>query len=141
MPKLNSAEGAKKWKDRLSGATQDVIDGINRVTESPMQKSAAAEDKWFQNIQKAHTSGKRKRALLNVSLETWKNQAATVGAPRIASGASAAEGKVAKFYDKLFPFQETLQNKIKGMPDISLSDSVARATAWITGMAEFDKTK
>lgn len=141
MPKLTSAEGAKKWKDRLSGATQDVIDGVNRVTESPMQKSASAEDKWFQNIQKAHTSGKRKRALLNVSLEEWKTKTAQVGAPRIASGASAAEGKVTKFYDKLFPFQDTLQSKIKSMPDVSLSDSVARATAWITGMAEFDKTK
>jgi len=141
MPKLNSAEGAKKWKDRLSGAVQDVIDGVMRVDESPMQKSAAAEDKWFQNIQKAHTSGKRKRALLAVTKEEWQKKTAEVGAARIPSGAAAAEGKVQKFYDKLFPFQDTLQRKIKGMPDVSLSDSVARATAWITGMAEFDKTK
>ena len=64
MPKLNSAEASKKWKDRLGGSVQEVIDGVMRVTESPMAKSAAAEDKWFANIQRAHTSGKRKRALL-----------------------------------------------------------------------------
>jgi len=141
MPKLNSAEGAKKWKDRLGGAVQDVIDGVNRVSESPMQKSAAAEDKWFANIQRAHTSGKRKRALLSVSLEEWKQKTAEVGAQRIPSGAAAAEGKMTKFYEKLFPFEEALQRKVRGMPNVSLSDSVARATAWITGMAEFDKTK
>jgi len=27
------------------------------------------------------------------------------------------------------------------MPNVTLQDSVSRATAWITGMAEFDKTK
>jgi len=141
MPKLSSAEGAKKWKDRLGGAVQDVIDGVNRVSESPMQKSAAAEDKWFANIQRAHTSGKRKRALLSVSLEEWQKKTAEVGAQRIPSGAAAAEGKMTKFYEKLFPFEEALQRKVRGMPNVSLSDSVARATAWITGMAEFDKTK
>ena len=69
MPKLTSTEGAKKWKDRLGGAVAEVVAGVNRVSESPMAKSAAAEDKWFQNIQRAHNSGKRKRALLGVSLE------------------------------------------------------------------------
>ena len=141
MPKLNSTEGAKKWKDRLGGSVQDVIDGVNRVTESPMQKSAAAEDKWFANIQRAHTSGKRKRALLGVSLEEWKDKTANVGAQRIPSGAAAAEGKMEKFYGKLFPFEDSLQRKVGAMPNVTLQDSVSRATAWITGMAEFDKTK
>jgi len=141
MPKLTSAEGAKKWKDRLGGAVQEVIDGINRVQESPMVKSAAAEDKWFANIQRAHTSGKRKRALLNVSLEEWKDKAANIGAQRIPSGAAAAEGKMGKFYDKLFPFEASLQKKIAGMPNVTLQDSASRANAWLFGMAEFDKTK
>lgn len=141
MPKMTNAEAAKKWKDRLSGAQADIVAGVARVTESPMVKSAAAEDKWFQKIQAAHNSGKRKRALLAVSLETWKKQTAEVGAPRVSSGAAAAEGKVADFYAKLFPFEEALQNKVKAMPDVSLSDSVARSSFWITQMATFDKTK
>ena len=141
MPKLTSTEGAKKWKDRLGGAVAEVVAGVNRVSESPMAKSAAAEDKWFHNIHRAHNSGKRKRALLGVSLEEWKDKTANVGAQRIPSGAAAAEGKMEKFYSKLFPFEDSLQKKVSSMPDVSLSDSVARATAWITGMAEFDKTK
>ena len=141
MPKLNSSEGAKKWSDRLGGAVAEVIAGVNRVQESPMQKSAAAEDKWFQNIQKAHTSGKRKRALLSVTLEEWKDKTANIGAQRIPSGAAAAVPKMEKFYSKLFPFEESLQKKVGAMPNITLQDSVSRATAWITGMADFDKTK
>ena len=141
MPKLTSAEASKKWSDRLGGSVQNVIDGVNRVTESPMAKSAAAEDKWFANIQRAHTSGKRKRALLGVSLQEWQKQTAEVGAQRIPSGAAAAVGKMDKFYSKLFPFEESLQKKVKAMPNITLQDSVSRATAWITGMAAFDKTK
>ena len=125
----------------MGGSVQEVIDGVMRVTESPMAKSAAAEDKWFANIQRAHTSGKRKRALLGISLSDWQKQTAEVGAQRIPSGAAAAEGKMGKFYDKLFPFEEGLQKKIKSMPNVTLQDSVSRATAWITGMAEFDKTK
>jgi len=141
MPKLNSSEGAKKWKDRLGGSVQEIIDGVNRVTESPMQKSAAAEDKWFANIQRAHTSGKRKRALLGVTLEEWKDKTANIGAQRIPSGAAAAEGKMEKFYSKLFPFEASLQKEVAAMPNVTLQDSVSRATTWITKMATFDKTK
>ncbi len=141
MPKLTPAEGAKKWAGRLGVATQDVVDGINRVTVSPMVKSAAAEDKWFAKITAAHTSGKRKRALLGVSLEAWKEKTINLGAPRIATGATAAIPKMETLYDKLFAFEQILQAKIDKMPNVTLQDSAARANAWLFGMAEFDKTK
>ena len=79
--------------------------------------------------------------MLGISLQEWQKQTAEVGAQRIPSGAAAAEGKMEKFYGKLFPFEEGLQKKVKSMPNVTLQDSVSRATAWITGMAEFDKTK
>jgi len=141
MPKLSPAQGAKKWKDRIGAAQQDVVEGINRVTESPMVKSAKAEDKYIANVQKAHASGKRVRALLAVSLEEWKDKAINIGAPRIATGAAAAVPKMEKFYGKLFAFESTLQAKIDKMPNVTLQDSAARANAWLFGMAEFDKTK
>lgn len=141
MPKLTPQEAHDKWKNRLTNAVPDVKAGIDRVTESPMQKAAAQEDKWFANIQRARASGKFKRGLLNVSLEEWKAKARDVGADRIPAGAAAAEKKQTDFYSKLFPYEEKLQAKIKTMPDVSLSDSIARATTWIQGMAAFDKTK
>ena len=141
MVKLTPAEGATKWRERLANNVQAVKDGIDRVTESPTEKAAKKEDKWIAGVQKAKASGKWVRGLRSVSLEQWKTRARDLGADRIPSGAAAAEGKMATFYGKLFPHEQKLQSKIAAMPDTSLEDSVARATAWIRGMAEFDSTK
>lgn len=141
MPKLSAEEAHQKWKNRLTNAIGDVKAGIDRVTESPTAKAAAAEDKWFGNLQKAKSSGKFKRGLLAVGLEEWKTKARDIGAERIPAGAAGAEKKQTDFYKKLFPYQEKLQAKIKGMANVTLSDAVQRATTWITSMAEFDKTK
>lgn len=141
MPKLSPKEAHEKWKNNVTNAIPYVKAGVMRVTESPMQKSADAEDKWFANIQKAHNSGKRKRALLNVSLDEWKEKTANIGADRISAGAAGAEKKQTAFYEKLFPFEEKLQTEVARMPNVSLQDSIARATKWITGMSQFDKTK
>ena len=141
MPKLSPAEAHEKWKNRLTNAVPDVKAGIMRVTESPMVKAAAQEDKWIAGLQRAKASGKFKRGLLNVSLQDWQEKAANVGADRIPAGAAAAEKKQTDFYSKLFPFEEKLQAKIKGMGNTTRADSIARATAWINGMFEFDKTK
>ena len=141
MSKLSADEAHLKWKTRLTNAIADVKAGVDRVTESPTAKAAGAEDKWFANLQKAKSSGKFKRGLLNVSLEEWKTKARDVGADRIPAGAATAEKKQTDFYKKLFPFQDKLQAKIKSMPNVSLADSIQRASTWITGMSEFDKTK
>jgi hypothetical protein len=45
MPKLNADEAYEKWSRNLSNAVADVKAGIDRVTESPMQKAAANEEK------------------------------------------------------------------------------------------------
>ena len=141
MPKLTPAEAHEKWKNRLTAAIPDVKAGIDRVTESPMAKAAKAEDKWIAGLNAAKASGKYRRGLLAVSLEEWKEKARDIGADRIIAGAAGAGAKQTAFYAKLFPFEEALQAKVNAMPNVSLADSVARSTAWITGMAGFDKTK
>ena len=141
MPKLNPEEAHEKWKNNLTNSIPLVKAGIDRVTESPMVKAAAKEDKWFAGIQKAKSQGKFKRGLLAVSLEEWKAKARDVGADRIPAGAAAAHDKQVAFYGKLFAFEERLQAKVNAMPDVTIQDSVARATTWMLGMAEFDRTK
>lgn len=141
MPKLTAEEGASKWGNRLTNAIPEVKAGIDRVKESPTAKAAAKEDKWFAGLQKAKSTGKFKRGLLAVSLEEWKAKARDIGADRISAGVGAAAAKMAGFYSKLFPFQQKLQDKVKAMPDTTLQDSLARMNTFITGMAEFDKTK
>jgi len=141
MPKLNPEEAYEKWSRNLSNSVADVKAGIDRVTESPMQKAAANEEKWFNGLQKARSSGKFKRGLMNVTLEQWKAKTRDVGADRIPAGAQAAAEKSKSFYGKLLPFEAKLQGEIAKMPNVTLQDSVSRATKWIMGMADFDKTK
>jgi len=141
MPKLTPEEGASKWGNRLINAVPDVKSGIDRVKESPTAKAAAKEDKWFAGLQKARASGKFKRGLLAVSLEEWRSKTRDVGADRISAGVGAAGAKMSAFYAKLFPYQQKLQDKVKSMPDTTLQDSLARMNTFVTGMAEFDKTK
>lgn len=141
MPKLTAEQSYEKWNRNLSNAVADVKAGVDRVSESPMAKAAANEDKWFQGLQKARSSGKFKRGLLNVTLEAWKAKTRDVGADRIPAGAAAAEEKSVKFYSKLLPFEAKLQAEVDKMPNVTIQDSVSRATKWILGMAEFDKTK
>jgi hypothetical protein len=45
------------------------------------------------------------------------------------------------FYNKLLPFEEKLRTQVRAMPDVTIQDSIARSTAWITGMSQFDSTK
>lgn len=141
MPKLSPKEGADKWLTRLSGAVEDVKAGVNRVTESPTAKAAAAEEKWMLGLQKAKQMGKFKRGLMSVSLEDWKAKTAGVGADRIPTGAAAARDKVEGTYEKLFAFESRLEEQVKKMPATTLEDNVNRAVAWIRGMSSFDKTK
>jgi hypothetical protein len=78
---------------------------------------------------------------MGVSLEQWKTKARDIGADRIPAGAAAAEQKMTGFYNKLLPFEEKLRTQVRAMPDVTIQDSIARSTAWITGMSQFDSTK
>jgi hypothetical protein len=78
---------------------------------------------------------------MNVTLESWKAKTRDVGADRIPAGTAAAAEKSKSFYNKLLPFEAKLQAEVAKMPNVTLQDSVSRATKWIMGMSEFDKTK
>ena len=141
MARFTPQEVYQKWGNRLTNAVPDVKAGVMKVTESPTEKAAKKEDKWFAGIQKAKSSGKFARGLRAVTLAQWQAKTADVGADRIPAGVAAAEAKSTEFYNKLLPFEDKLLTKIKGMADVTIQDSVARSTAWILGMAEFDRTK
>ena len=91
------------------------------------------------NIIKAIDNGKWENGLKNVSLEDWKKAAKEKGVGRIAAGVEGASAKVESFYGKLFPYQESLQNKVNGMPDLSLQDNINRMVTFVTGMSKFQK--
>jgi len=139
MAKLTAAEFQEKHARRLKGAVEDVRKGIDRVTESPTAKAAAKADKMLTNLTSAVSSGKWAAGLKRVSLEEWKRKTRDVGVNRIAAGIDASKDKVIAFAEELLPHIDRGQEKIKGMPDITLDDSINRMTTFTRHMAGFSR--
>lgn len=141
MPKFTPQELAEKHARRTTAAVQDMIKGVENVTVSPTEQAAAKQDKLVARWNEAITSGKWARNLRSVSLDSWKSSMKDKGASRVAAGIAGAKDKMIAFYAELIPFQSDLSAKISQMPDLTIEDSIARATAQIRGMANFRKGK
>lgn len=128
---------ADRWSTGLGQASQKISDGVDAVSQAPAQAAIKNKAKMVQNFTAAVNSGKWETNLGKISLQDWQQAMKTKGIPRIASGAQAANGKMALFAAKLLPFQQTLQNKVKTMPNMTLQDNIARMTTWVTGMSTF----
>jgi len=139
MVKVNASEFQEKWARRLKGSLDDMKRGVDKVTEAPTAKAAAKEDKlkakWLAKIE----DGTWRRQLEKVTLEEWKDAFKTKVTARLSSGVDGAEKKVKEFAEKLIAHEESLQAKVKKMPDLTLEDSISRASEWIRGMAEFKR--
>lgn len=138
MPvKLTPEQYAEKWGRRLKGAIPDVETGVDRVTEAPGKKAAAAKNKWIAKLTSKSVQDKWERRVGAVPLEVWKQKMLTKGVGRIAAGVDDAGPKVTAFAIKLFAHQNSGLTKIDAMADLTLEDSIGRATAWIRHMAAY----
>jgi hypothetical protein len=136
---MTPQEFQEKQARRLKGSIEDIRSGIQRVTESPTAKAAKKADKMVANLTAAVNSGKWAARLNSVTLEEWKQKAIDKGLSRIASGIDGAKAKVEAFAAQLLPFEANLQESINKLPDLTLEDSVNRATSWIRGMSKFQR--
>lgn len=141
MPKLTPTEAAQKWASRATGAVEDYRKGVQRVTESPTAKAAAAADKMLIKVMEAINSGRWARALEDVSLEDWKKATSEKGTARMASGVQGSIHKQEAYYREVFPYLETLQAEIAAMPNLTIEDSITRAAHFMRGMNEFKKRR
>jgi len=139
--KVTPEQYAEKHARNLKASTPDIRRGVERVTEAPTVKAAAAQAKMLARLTEAVQSGKWASGLRRVTLEDWKAKMLEKGVPRIAAGIDAAYDKVVSFASELLPFQATLQGRIDGMPDLTLEDNIARASDWMRGMAKFKRTR
>lgn len=112
MSKLdNPTAAAQMWAQRLGAATQAYTDGVNGVQVAPGQLAAAAGDRWIANTQAALPRFKANSAA--VQLGSWQQSAISKGAPRLASGAQAAQPKVEQVFGKLFP---AIRSAVQSLP-------------------------
>ena len=130
---------AEKWARNLSGATEYIRQGVQRVTVAPSEKAIAAKEKFRRKLMEAIDKGEWEAGLRRYTLEQWKKDMLTKGIDRIPGGAEASKDKVAEFFSQLFPHIESGLRELERMPSVTLEDSINRATFWIRHMAKFTK--
>lgn len=131
----NPNDVAAKWASRLSASTTEIQNGVNQVQTAPGQAAAAQADLWLAKVMAS--KDKWKNNVGKVSLADWKNKMLTVGVPRIASGATANQPKMAAFMSQFLPYLEAGRATIDAMPKMSIEDSIAKAAAQIRYNAKF----
>lgn len=130
--KSTPQDATTKWVSRLSGATQEITNGVNRVTQSPGASAAAKFNKWVAAMTNPAIQQKWKNNVGAVSLADWQSAMTNIGIPRIASGAQAKQGKYQAFAAQFFPFLDAGIAQIERMDDTTFEARLQRATAMMT---------
>jgi len=134
-------QSTEKWQRNMKGAGQTIREGIDRVTEAPGVKAAAAQDKMLSNVTESITSGKWGRRVASVSLSEWKEKAITKGIPRLSAGVDGSVSKVENALGQIIDHADRGLDILDGMPSVTLEDNIQRMTAFIRHMATLEVSR
>jgi len=109
--KANATDAAAAWVTGMNGAGTKYTAGVNAVKVAPGQLAAAASALWASNVAAAVNKFATNSA--KVSLSTWQTAAINKGAPRLGTGATAAQPKFAAFMTSFLP---AMGNIVNGLP-------------------------
>lgn len=125
--RVTPQQATDKWVTRLSGATQEIQQGVQNVQRAPGLAAAEKHQKWLQAVQEG--ANKWRRNVASVSLESWQRSMVNVGVPRIAQGAQQKRDKVQAFAEEFFPHLERGVAAVERMPDTTFEDRIQKAVA------------
>jgi hypothetical protein len=128
---------AAKWSTRTQAAQQDYVSGVQNTDKDPTALAIAQGQRYIQRTTESFNNGKWANGLRRAGKAGW--QSATIAkASSFASGVAASEAKVQSAFGPLLAYESTLQGRINSMPNVTLQDRIARMTAWVTGMADYN---
>lgn len=116
MAMPSASDAAQRWAQQFGASGARWSAGVQAVTVAPGQLAARQKQLWLQNTTAAVDRYAANSA--KVTLQDWQNAAITKGAPRLASGAQAAQPKVEAAFAKLFPFIQSTVNALPPRGDI-----------------------
>lgn len=128
-------QAAAAWAQRLASSTDRITQGVQAVTTAPGQAAARQKAVYQQNVVAA--TDKWATRVASVSLGEWQQAMVEKGAPRIASGAQAAQGKVQEFMGQLLPH---IASQVSALPPRGgLDQNINRMTQFVRGMSKFQR--
>lgn len=135
---LDSTTAAQRWSQGASGAQTRYTEGVQSTAKDPTALAAAQSQKMLNGVTQAVTSGYWQRRLADVGKTGWQ-QATLAKANNYSTGIQAGVSKYQAGYQSFWNYATPLLNQVQSMPKTSLADSIARATAWIQGAAQYQK--
>lgn len=124
--KATATDAAQSWVNGMSGATAKYTAGVQSVKTAPGQLASAKSAFWAQQVAAAQQKFATNSA--KVTLASWQASAVNKGAPRLASGAAAAQPKFAAFMQNFLP---ALTNVVNGLPaGGTFEQNMARSMAY-----------
>lgn len=133
----DAATVAQRWVAGATGAAQRYKEGVDNTTKDPTALAVAQVNKLQTNFIASITSGRWQRALQAVGRAGWQAAVDAKGAANYATGVQAGAQKYQEKIAPVLAYEASLQQRIQAMPKATLADSIARASAWITGMAQY----
>jgi len=124
---------AKNWSSRLASSTAKIQAGVENVNVAPGQMAARQKELYKARVQERADVWAKNVA--GVSLSSWQQDMVNKGIPRIATGATNAEPKFAKFMGNLLPYIESGQKQLPARGN--LDQNIARMTQWVRHMSKF----
>lgn len=123
---MTGQQYAEKWGRRMQGASTDMRNGVDGVTEAPGKKAARKADKMREGILRALADGTWQRAVESVTLEDWKRMMIDKGIPRVSAGVTGALSKMSNIGDKLMSGLAQIASVVDKMPDNTFEERQAR---------------
>lgn len=130
-------DGASNWQSGFGSAGAKYQRGVEAVTEAPNAKAAANIGRWIASVTSKATQDKYVAKNQAVSLSDWKTATTQFGVANLSRGAAKGQKKYADFASKFYPYLESGLAKINAMPNVTLQDRIARATAMMTYNAAY----
>ena len=132
----DAAAVASKWQSRTSGAQQAYVDGVNATQKDPTQLAINNQARLLTNFQNAVNSGKWANHLRAVGKAGWQ-AAVDLKANNFSTGVNASVAKVQAAFAPLLQYENTLQQQVDAMPDVTDTDRENRMLAWVRGMRNY----
>lgn len=137
---VDAGTAAARWVQAAGSAQQRYTEGVQSTQKDPTALAIAAEGKLVNNFNAAVNAGRYRRGLAAVGKSGW--QSATVAkANNYSTGIQASEQKFLAAIGPVLQFESQLQAQIMSMPSNTLADSIARMSAWATGMYNFGQNR
>jgi hypothetical protein len=128
-------EAAANWAQKLAASTDRINRGVQAVTVAPGQAAARQKDVWANNV--AQSRDKWASRVGSVTLPEWQQAMSQKGVQRIASGAQAAQPKMAAAMAQILPH---IASGVGALPARgTLDQNIARMTQFVRHMSNFQR--